>query len=812
MSIQDCNDLEDYMRSYGELLAERATSTLDPLHVPGRDPMPPGWDELMAFLTPKKRVPFPAQADRIAAGVKAWNRQKALYLGADVGTGKTLQSIAMCHLHAAGRPYRALVMCPGHLSDKWAEEEILETVPGATATVIRDWKQALELLQDASGPIRHREPIAGAGRLAPAECSVSTGPGPHFAPDGTFLDQPYAFEDRSVEREGAGQVSRFIREVRPPAGPEWFIIPRDRAKLGAKWRHAFRRQRRKVEGKGVSVEYATCPRCGAIVADKDDNPLDPDALLKSRKRLACKGVVERWGADPLTGEPKPELSECGEPLWQWHRSKGFNRWPAADILGKMHWDYLILDEAHELKGGSEVAQANAAGRLIAAAEHVIALSGTLIGGYAWHLFPLMMRLAPRELVRQGFKWGDTMPFSRRYGRIETTVTTKEDNGRGGDDNACSKGSSRKAIEDFSPGIMPAAYADLLIDKALFLQLEDVAPNLPTLTEEIVPVSLDADVQAAYKDMEDDLRDELKAMLVKGDKRLLGTLLRALIAYPDMPFDWHTLGYYAHEDEGGGFIGVHTPASFDPSRAFAKEDTLEAVVLREKGQGRQCWIFCEMTDKKDVQQRLLDRFELAGLDAAVLRSSVALEKRRDWIAANAPGKDAIFCNPKLIETGVDLFDKRKRRFNFPTLIFYQLSWKTFTLMQASGRHWRIGQWKPCKTIYLYSSRTMQEHQFNLVGQKKAASEALNGKFSAEGMAAMAADTDPGLALAKALMDNVGPTRDWKANLGFAPPPTAGEPRSPAVNPEPEPAATFGDLHLSADDLARLEALVASYKTA
>jgi SNF2 family DNA or RNA helicase len=49
-----------------------------------------------------------------------------------------------------------------------------------------------------------------------------------------------------------------------------------------------------------------------------------------------------------------------------------------------YFRYLILDEIHEEKG-QETAQGHAAGALAAACRKVIALTGTLIGGYVRRL-------------------------------------------------------------------------------------------------------------------------------------------------------------------------------------------------------------------------------------------------------------------------------------------------------------------------------------------------------------------------------------------------------------------------------------------
>lgn len=58
------------------------------------------------------------------------------------------------------------------------------------------------------------------------------------------------------------------------------------------------------------------------------------------------------------------------------------------------------------------------------------MTGTLIGGYARNLFPLLFRFNPGDMIDEGFEWGGHMAFTRQYGRIETThrIVTKIDTG------------------------------------------------------------------------------------------------------------------------------------------------------------------------------------------------------------------------------------------------------------------------------------------------------------------------------------------------------------------------------------------------
>jgi len=68
--------------------------------------------------------------------------------------------------------------------------------------------------------------------------------------------------------------------------------------------------------------------------------------------------------------------------------------------------------------------------------------------------------------------------------------------------------------------------------------------------------------------------------------------------------------------------------------------------------------------------------------------------------------------------------------------------------------RIGQRKDRKVIYLYYGGTLQARAMALMGRKMEAAQALEGKFSAEGLASMAGEEGSAeMALAKSLADRI-----------------------------------------------------------
>lgn len=345
-----------------------------------------------------------------------------------------------------------------------------------------------------------------------------------------------------------------------------------------------------------------------------------------------------------------------------------------------------------------------------------------------------------------------MKFVERYGRIDTIYTDRDSGG--GFSNTQSRGSSRTTTKVCRPGIMPTLFGRHLIGNAVFLSLEEVAAGLPALREEVIAVPMEPDLAEAYEQVETKLKDAIREMIRKGDKRLLGAMLATLLGYPDQPWGWETVGYKERTPGGGSvFVGVVTPPSLDHRVYRAKERELVGLVKREWALGRQVWVYCTLNGKHDVASRLEDILLQEGYHVLQLKAEVPPKEREQWIDTHCQDVDVVISHPRLVETGLDLFSKKHGGHNFCTLVFYQTGYNPFTLRQASRRSWRIGQAKECKVYYLYYAGTMQERAMSLMGKKLAAAQALEGKFSAEGLVAMAGSDNMEIALARSLAENM-----------------------------------------------------------
>jgi helicase-like protein len=209
------------------------------------------------------------------------------------------------------------------------------------------------------------------------------------------------------------------------------------------------------------------------------------------------------------------------------------------------------------------------------------------------------------------------------------------------------------------------------------------------------------------------------------------------------------GCYDQSDDftRDNWVSVVQPPHLDPRIVRPNEAKLVELCLRERAEGRQTWVFCQMTGKRDLQPRLARLLEREGLRVDILRSgTVDPKEREDWKARNGRNFDVILSHSKLVSTGLDLFSKTKGGHNFSSIVFYETGYDLFTLRQTARRAWRIGQLLDCRVYYLYDQGTMQQRAMALMGKKMSAATALEGKFSTEGLVAMAGEDNAQMALA------------------------------------------------------------------
>jgi hypothetical protein len=541
---------------------------------------------------------------------------------------------------------------------------------------------------------------------------------------------------REIERTVPGArvaVVRTIRDLeraRDLGGSAQFVIcSREQAKLGYRWRPAaVARVVRGSDGAAVRNEAGTvarlycCPSCFAPILDDEGVPLTWADL--EQKKWRCEA--------------------CGGALWEADRT-GPRRVPLADYLLRRlrgHFDLLIVDEVHELKGKG-TAQGLAGAALVEACGKTLVLTGTLLGGYASTLFHLLYRFSPA--IRAEFAHGDEAKWVARYGYL-ARITKRDPNERF-DDGRQSKRRTYPTRVVEKPGVTPPILFQL-VGNTVFLRLRDVAQHLPAYQEQVLLVPLDEtgspdepSQARCYCQLAAEMRQAVQQALRAGSKRLLGTYLQALLAYPDACTREETI-----LDPQTNAVLAHAPALPD-DQLYPKERALVDLVRRERSRGRRVLVYATHTHLRDLTPRLRSVLEEAGFRVAVLKAeTVPAERREDWVAARVrEGAEVLLTNPRLVQTGLDLVD-------FPSVVWAEVDYSVYVLRQASRRSWRIGQRQPVEVTFLAYEATLQAEALALVAAKTRASLMVEGELPEEGLAALEGDSsDVYLALARRLAE-------------------------------------------------------------
>ena len=877
--IHQITGIDDYLRSYGKPLGKKAITALTPLHVPGRDPLP-DFNLLMEL--------FPAQQHVVAAAIKMFNARGSGFLCGECGVGKTKIGMAAAFMHGLlsrnqggyGGCFQAIVLCPDHLVGKWCRE-IWETIPDAK--IVRFGPQG-----DTKVSVK-KKGKRGKGEKALAEETNTR----------KTLRDTLALLSMGGHKKPWVRAPR--KSWAKPEGAEFYVLGRNQAKWMSDWAGIADQQKgfdgieheHSISSKPVIVERENikdehgyqvyddmgrpktkailgrvhyCPRCGTTVRDKRGVPVSKKSLtnVKNVSQQRCQGKFLKSIFDvarpSVPGGDTIELPsryahhkagqkvkhagrdwlvmECNEPLYN-YTSRPY-RWSPANVIQrklKGMFQYLLIDECQEQLSDTS-GQSLACSKLIGAVDHVLAMTGTIINGYASNLYPLMMRITPKTLKEEGYEWGKDMEFSKTYGRIRTVVTTTEE-----DPGACAGGrvtSMRKAKSGsrtpknyVDPGVMPTMFARHMMETSIFLTLEELADNLPDLFEYVggmpppepprqvgesqedyefrldldernkdgwfdVACQMDPEQQQEYDLITAIMAAVNKELVQKGSMKFLGAMLWTGLDYPDRPFDWghdpdvkkafeearkakiaegdledattmtlgHTIGYWSkpHNKQWDNWVGVVTPKDLPQDKIYPKEQTLIDICQQQHAEGRQSWVYVNMTNKRDIQPRLMGLLEAQGLKVGILRSSTCEPiDREQWIEEHGRDYDVMLSHPELVKTGLDLFSKKQGGHNYPTIIFYETGYNLFTMRQAARRAWRIGQPMDCRIYYLYYRETMQHKAMQLMSRKMSAAQALEGKFSEDGLAAMAGEDNMQMALAKQLSQRISEA-DMQRNWG------------------------------------------------
>jgi hypothetical protein len=471
---------------------------------------------------------------------------------------------------------------------------------------------------------------------------------------------------REIERTVPGARVALVRTIqdleraRTLGGPVTFVVcSREQAKLGYRWVPVVGTRVARGPGgaavrheAGVVVRVHCCPTCFALIVDDEGVPLDWLELKQKRRRCDA----------------------CGGPLRQADRT-GPRRVALADyVRDRMaeHFDLLLIDEGHEYKARGS-GQGLAAGTLAEACRKTLVLTGTLLGGYSSTLFYLLYRFSPA--IRAEFGHGDEAKWVARYGYLARI--TKRDPDERADDGRQSRRRTYLTRIVEKPGVTPPILFHL-IGNTVFLRLRDVATHLPSYAEKVLLVPLDQAGMSdqpsqadCYRRLAADLRQAVQQALRAGSKRLLGTYLQALLAWPDACIREETV-----VDVRTQAVLAHAPA-LPADRLYPKERALVDLVRRERDRGRRALVYATHTGVRDITSRLRTVLERERCRVAVLKAdTVPAERREEWVGAQVrEGLDVLVTNPRLVQTGLDLVD-------FPSVVWVEVDYSVVRREGAS----------------------------------------------------------------------------------------------------------------------------------
>lgn len=733
--------LTQFLAEFGESLFQAVTEQNRPVYHGQTYP------ELEEVLDGLARPLFTAQREVVRAVLQQLVEEDkpAAIINAEMGTGKTMMSIAAAAAAHRARLHRTLVLSPPHLVYKW-RREILNTVPDARVWILNGADTLAKLLQI-----------------------------------------------RALDRK--------------PEVPEFFVMGRVRMRMGYHWRPAFAVRRRWIPSEGASEGYPVteyyCPKCGGEIRDEENKPYLNEGRLKdvlSKNRLFCKNMLnDKRCGEPLWTLCRKEQAEEGVAPTVYERVlktmttlPGIGPKTAAKIIGMYGEQYLagllenniqafsnlmdengdflfddrqaaridrdlgkaefslgrggyqptefikrylpkdffgllVVDEGHEYKNYG-TAQGQAMGVLARCCKKILCLTGTLMGGYAEDLFFLLWRLWPQIMIEDGFGYnkGNTlgsasMAFMRKHGVLKEVVRhlgSEYSNG-----SFTSSKAERSSVRTAkAPGFSPLGIMRYVLPITVFLKLRDLGEGiLPGYTEVFRPVQMTPDQESAYKIMETTLQTHLKAALRSRDNTLTGVVMSALLAWPDCCYKVQEV-YWKKE----GKVLHRTEPMFEEEEISPKEADVLDVVKEALAKGRKCLVYTVYTDTRDTTGRLKEIFKRHGIKAAVMKATVKADQREDWVEDRlAEGVQVVICNPELVKTGLDLLA-------FPTIYFMQTGYNVYTLMQAARRSWRIGQKEDVEVYFAGYSDTAQQICLELMGRKIAVTQSTSGDMPDSGL--------------------------------------------------------------------------------
>lgn len=411
----------------------------------------------------------------------------------------------------------------------------------------------------------------------------------------------------------------------------------------------------------------------------------------------------------------PSGKVCNEPMYQYTAEP--RRYPIANWISryaKHSYDLLILDEAHELASEGS-AQTIARTRLQSARAFTLALTGSLMNGYASSIFENLYSVSgsfAAEYTRDDGreKFCDHYGFRKVVIEVDPNASQKIDYGSRSDRVV----GARKMGQ--APGLHPNCSLEHILQNSVVMLKSDLDVELHDV-EYVTNTSKPTQEQQRQYDV---LQKALFRQILadRRDPDLSGKLWGAMMhlsSFPDrcfQPFDIH------YPKSVGGALVVSEPG-LDPSIILPKEEALIRSLHEELAEGRNVIVLAWHRDVVERLQSILGPI----FGSVVLDSEkVPTSKRQSWINKNIvkPGVRVMVTNPKVIQTGLN------NLVHFATQAWFENpGCDPIIFLQAVGRIDRIGQEKSPRVITFTYEMLIQEEAKKLLLHKVGISKAVGG---------------------------------------------------------------------------------------
>lgn len=509
--------------------------------------------------------------------------------------------------------------------------------------------------------------------------------------------------------ESTNQFIKFIKSTKIDK-PTYIITSKETAKLGFKRYPAIQTSARIIKYKNsegftqkqLIKDLAICPHCGMpmknVAKNKKDEINNEYLTINDFKSIKKSNY---------------KCPNCNEVLWSAMYKKTVKT-SLMDYCHRKHiiFDSLIWDEFHNEKNISS-ATGSTFGNIIKMSKNIILLSGTMNNGNVSSLFPLLMRLIPRKMFKDGYTMKDMDKFINSYGSLKAIKTIKDDEQRA---------TNRTMFKDsdFSEiaGVNPIVFTKYLSDICISATMDDLGIKMVKYTEFPVEVEIEKSLAEKYNS----LSRSLKSIIPYNFEMYNSSVVRH---YINNPFNWTQMTVKKPTRDGFDLQTIHF-SNMNPKTTLNKEDMLLDLIEEKLSENKKCIVFTDFTGGNSKYQQgevINDRLNRIlteqGIKSKELKANIKPIDRMDYIN-KYPETQVWITNPILVREGLDLID-------YPIIIFYNFDYEPMKIQQASRRAWRSIQTVDCETYYFYYKDSIEEKIMKSITLKKMEMNSIEGKY-------------------------------------------------------------------------------------